>query len=424
MPDHPLPIALAHLRRFLVCHQGLTGEAFHGPSGILAYIAQAGCIQYDPLNVVGRNHELVLQARIHDFRPQDLQALLYETHQLLDLWDKNMAIVSCADWPAFARQRLAARRRYDRPGQPAAAIFAEVREAITRQGPLCSAQIGHDRQVDWSWAPTRLSRAALESLYFCGELVVAAKKGTRRYYDLASRHLPPAVLDAPDPHPGEAAYDDWYVERRIDAIGALWNRPGGAWLGISGFSRSRREAAFDRLQAAGRILPLSVPELIHPVFIRSTSLPLLDSTATQKIRAAAILAPLDNLLWDRALTAAIFGFDYRWEVYKPARERQYGYYVLPVLLDERFIARFEPAPYHAGQALEIRNWWWEAGIEPDHELNRRLQELFKRFCGFLGTDSIRLAPGLRRRTGLDLPRSVHQTPAGRPPHACRHAAGT
>ena len=75
---------------------------------------------------------------------------------------------------------------------------------------------------------------------------------------------------------------------------------------------------------------------------------------------AAIIDPLDKLLWARDLITALFGFQYRWQVYKPVAEREYGYYVLPVLYGDRFIARFEPTSGKKIRALHVlqsQNMW-------------------------------------------------------------------
>ena len=87
-------------RRFILARQGLWPPyELEGKSGVLSYIRRVGCIQFDPLNIVGRNPELVLQARVSDFRPAMLEELLYEDWKLLDGWDKNMSIYCVEDWP-------------------------------------------------------------------------------------------------------------------------------------------------------------------------------------------------------------------------------------------------------------------------------------------------------------------------------------
>jgi hypothetical protein len=104
-----------------------------------------------------------------------------------------------------------------------------------------------------------------------------------------------------------------------------------------------------------------------------------------------ILAPLDNLLWDRKLIAALFGFDYKWEVYTPAADRRYGYYVLPLLYEDRFIGRFEPVANRKSGELVVENWWWEQGVTPNQEMTAALKRCLSAFVRFLKLQA--LVPG-------------------------------
>ncbi len=215
--------------RFLLAYQGLGSSfALEGKPGILNYIHRVGCIQFDPLNIVGHNQELVLQSRIIDFRPEMLYELLYRDRQLIDGWDKNMSIYNIEDWPYFRRNREAAKSDQRNSAPAILVILPEVKRAIEEQGPLSSADLCYEQTVDWPWAPTRLSRAVLESMYFQGELVIHHKTHTRKIYDLADRHISAELLQAPDPNQTEEQYYDWYVRRRIGGIGLLWNKSGDA----------------------------------------------------------------------------------------------------------------------------------------------------------------------------------------------------
>ena len=388
-------------RQFLLTHHGLmSGYTLKGKSGVLEYIRRVGCIQFDPLNIAGNNPELVLQARVKDFKPRMLQELLYEDRKLLDGWDKNMSIYCVQDWPYFQRYRGYAVRRFGGDDRPATQIMPQVRAAIEEQGPLSSIDLDFDHSVDWSWAPTRIARAALESMYSWGELVVHHRVHTRKVYDFANRHLPAELLDAIDPNQGEEAYHDWYIYRRVGAVGLLWNRGSDAWLGMLDMKSPQRQAAFKRLSATGKLLEVEVEGIDAPLYIRYEDSKLLESLlgVQSPRKRAVILAALDNLLWDRRFIRTLFGFDYVWEVYKPVAERRFGYYVLPVLYGDRFIGRFEPGRDKESGALVIKNWWWEAGVSMSKTMGMELARCFKRFLRFLGTDHLFID---RRLAGQD-----------------------
>jgi len=373
-------------RRFLVRYHGLAGDfRYRGKEGVLAYIRRVGCIQFDPLNVVGTNPELVLQSRVEDWHPSMLRELLYGERRLIDYWDKNMAIFPVEDWPCFHRTRARYAGWCERHREVAERVIGEIRE----RGPLSSADLDMNDKVDWPWAPTRLARAALEALYFAGRLVVHGKSGTRKTYDLPERHIPQALLSAPEPFATDEDYMCWHVHRRIGSVGLMWNKPGDAWLGIVGMKSAERGRAFARLREEGRILEVRVEGCPHPLYIRTEDKPLLDELEDGTgfdggTRRASVLAPLDNLLWDRKLIRELFGFDYVWEVYKPENERKYGYYVLPVLCGDRLVARFEPEKTRPGGTFAVRRWWWEEGVDVTPELVETVAAGLRRFAGGLG----------------------------------------
>ena len=182
--------------RFLLLRHGLLGPyRYAGKEGALDFVRSAGCIQYDPIDVCGRNAELVLQARVKGFRKEMLHELLYNERRLFDYWDKCMSIIPAEDWPYFARTRNAWSYNEDAV-RPA---LAHVRETVVSNGPCCSDDIPNGKQkVRWPWGAAPIGRAALETLYFQGELVVFNKQGTRKYYDLADRHLPRELLQKED----------------------------------------------------------------------------------------------------------------------------------------------------------------------------------------------------------------------------------
>jgi uncharacterized protein YcaQ len=391
-------------RRVLLAHQGLCPpHQLQGQAGALDYIRRVGCIQFDPLNIVGQNPDLVLQSRLSDFRPTMLRALLYEDRKLLDGWDKNMSIYAVEDWSYFHRRREAARRSPRKSREAVEALLPRVRQAIEVNGPLSSIDLDLDQTVDWSWAPTRLARAALESMYFWGELVIHHKVHTRKVYDFSRNHLPEALLSAPDPNETEAQYHDWYVLRRIGSVGLLWNRSGDAWLGMGNIKSKERAAALARLLKAGQVREVRVAGMEPSLYMRCQDRPALDQAlaAGDSPPRAAILAPLDNLLWDRRLVRELFGFSYLWEVYKPVAERRYGYYVLPILYGDRFVARFEPGRDKASGALIVKNWWWEPDVAPSNRMKSALLDCFQGFLRYLGTDSLHVNRKAAQQAELD-----------------------
>jgi uncharacterized protein YcaQ len=160
----------------------------------------------------------------------------------------------------------------------------------------------------------------------------------------------------------------------------------------STFKTTHRVAALERLVAQGELLEVSVEGLRWPCYMRSTDRPALEQVLGSQAPApcAAILAPLDNLMWDRRYLREMFDFEYLWEVYKPVAERRWGYYVLPILYGDRFVARFEPGRDKTSDALTIQNWWWERDVQPTDAMRTALRDCFARFLGFLGRETLQI----------------------------------
>ena len=403
---HSMNITQQQACRFLLAHQGLwPTRRFKGKNGILEYIRRVGCIQFDPLNIAGHNQELVLQARIPNFRPDMLKELLYQDRALLDGWDKVMSIYSTEDWPYFARRRevaQASHRKHPR-SKPVLKVLPQVRRIIEQQGPVSSLDLNLKEIVDWSWTPTSVGRAALESMYSWGELIIHHKVHTRKIYDFAHRHIPEELLSAPEPNTTDEQFHDWYVQRRLGSVGLLWNKAGDAWLEMCRIKTKERQAALERLQKQKTVTSIQVEGLDQPLYLRSRDLECLRTVLDSRrcSSQAAIIAPLDNLLWDRKFVEALFHFRYRWEVYKPAKEREYGYYVLPILYGDRFVARFEPGKDKKHKRLIVKNWWWEPKVKPSERMRHSLRRCFERFLTFLDLEELAIDNDLAKRADLE-----------------------
>jgi uncharacterized protein len=382
-------------RQFLLLRHGLLGRhRFAGPQGALAFVRQAGCIQYDPVDVCGRNAELTLQSRVKGFTRQTLYDLLYVGRSLVDYPDKNLSIFPTEDWPYFERYRRIARESGLRFPE-LAALEARTKAYIAEHGPVGSGDLPLKGGVYWHsaihWSggwekDTNAARAALEQLYSTGELVVYRKEGSRKFYDLAARHIPAELLAAPDPLPDEADHRKWRVLRRIGAVGLMWKRPSDAWLNIQGLKTSERDQAFDGLLAEERIRGLKVEGFKDAFYHRSGDDELIQTVLRggECSPRCELLAPLDCLLWDRRLIRALFGFDYTWEIYTPAPKRKYGYYVLPLLYGENFAGRVEAAADGKTGTLTVKNVWYEHGVTRTKKLEKAVEGCLTRFAAFNG----------------------------------------
>jgi uncharacterized protein YcaQ len=421
MPKSDLPVPMemlepAHARRFLLAHQRLLPpRRLEGADGVVDLFRHLGCIQFDPIDIVGRNPDLVLQSRVADYRPAVLEGLMYGERRLYVGWDKMAAIVQSEDWPSFARHRARMVEQHGKPETAEMKLAPFVLDEIRKRGPLSSRDIEHDATVDWWWGrKKRLVGASLEILSAMGILLVHHRARSIRYFDLVERILPPETLNAPDAHPADEDYEDWHVVRRIGSLGLApadgapeyW----GAIMGVKG--TAARAAVLSRLAERGDVVPVAVDGVPKRVFfLRASDLSTLEaagesSTASVAVAAATFIAPLDNVTWDRELLRQVFNFDYCWEIYKPKEKRAYGYYVLPVLYDDRFIARVEPIVDKKARVLTIAGWWWEKGVRPNAAMRDALRTCAAEFAAYLGADRVRVsntvAEDKKLRSALDI----------------------
>lgn len=396
-------------RSFVLCWQGLLGpRRFRGPQGALDFVRQAGCAQYDPVDVCGKNAELVLFSRVASFKKETLDKLLYKKRDLADHWDKNMAVIPAGDLPYMARARRAFRGwNYGEESSRAVHEAADAVRALVRQkGVLCSADITMEalcRKVDWPWAPAKLGRAVLEYLYFSGELGVHHRSGAVRHYAPAEALFDSGLISLPDPHPDDGDYFAWHTLRRVSAAGLLWNKPSDAFLSIPGYSANAREKAFEKLVADGRLLPCRVEGFAQPLYTPAAARPVLEQVLAGGRMAPRLefIAPLDSLLWDRKLVKALFGFEYKWEIYTPVEKRRYGAYVLPVLYGAGFVGRTELRVDRAAGVLQCAEFWPEADKKLPRGFEGRMWEQLERFARFSGCGRLQISDGFAQALPME-----------------------
>ena len=400
LPSPTVTLSKVQARRFLLAHHALwPPRQIQDKAGILDFFRRVGCIQFDPIDIVGRNPDLVLHARVAGCDRGLLNELLYSDRLLWDGWDKVASIYLTTDWPTFARRRAVMRRHHaeakrSKPGFEAA---PDVLRMVRQRGPTCSLDLKdleEDDTISWSWGHrARLGSAALDILYDTGELGIHHRVANRRVFDLTERLLPAELLGAPDPNETDEDYQNWHILRRVGGYGLAYAGVGHLWQGILGADGTVRHATLTRLVEQGDVVAVDIVGVPKRVFfMRTADLLTLDAVQDQAPPQpqAAFIAPLDNLIWNRTLIGLIFDFDYTWEVYTPAAKRKYAHYVLPVLYGDRFVARFEPAFDKKTREFTIANWWWEEGVRPDDAMCAALADCLSEFARYLDANQVRL----------------------------------
>lgn len=365
---------------------------------MLAVVERLGSLQFDPLAYPGaRNHELVLHARIKDQDRAHLDALLYATQggrKLVELYNKSLNILPAHELPYFRAAWDRASKRHDRgilktSAKTAQQIVARVR----KEGPLATAAFkNHAATIAWHWAPTREGRAVLEALFETGVLGLARREGNKRVFDLVERLFPEALL-ARRVTPEEAMRHR--LLSRFRGVGLMGAVASPELVGSVG-PVSARKKIVAALTEEKILLPVQVEGMRHPRYLLAEEAPLLTLTARAPRPPASevtFLAPLDPLMWDRAMVRAVFGFDYTWEVYTPEARRVHGYYVLPILFGDRMVGRIEPRLDRKVGTLQIVGIGFEAGFDPLHEpgFPAALARALEAYTAFVGAARVRWA---------------------------------
>ena len=389
MSHQPRPVPAAVARRFLVLRhllappRALPAE----PTSVIRVVDRLGSLQFDPLEVAGRNHDLTLLARVDGYRRSWTEDLLYGDRVLYETYNKMFSLVPTAELPWY-RITWDLRHEEHRGGafDDHGPLVEELLERVRAGGPLSSTDVEPRAAIDWYWRPTNQVRALLEALAEAGILGISRREGNRRIYDLTERLFPAELL---------ARRPDQREQRRHKLLSRY---RGNGLLGATGEytlwagtgPTAERGALRSELVDMGAITPVVVEGLRGPRFVVTGELPLLDA-AEAEIAAergetpgrpggcapgAAFLAPLDPLAWDRDLLLRLWGFDYRWEVYVPAAKRRWGYYVLPLLYGDRFVGRIEPRIDRAANTLRVLGVWWEEGFDPLGDANPGFVDAF------------------------------------------------
>jgi uncharacterized protein len=360
-------------------------------SDLPGIVERLGTIQYDPLNPVGRNPDLVLQARVPGYRVDDWQKAAYQDHLLYDGWDKQACLIPVSDWPHRAILREIYRPYHDREILQADPEMAnKILAAIDQQGPLSSLEF-EDRlriaNAD-SWSGTTRTKRVLRAMWVCGILLTHHRRNGRHYYDRPERVIPEVHLTSPLLEEKDA-YHRWIIARRFQATGLLRANAEACIWSACGES-SIRKRAIAELVAEGTLTPVSVEGKTWTYYLPSSALPLLQAPPLPA--RLLLLGPLDSFLWDRKGVEHIFDFDYTWEVYKPAHLRKWGYYVLPVFYKGRFIARMDSRLEQ--KTWVINQWWWEKDVQVDDELLHDLKNTVARFMYYLRAEHIAVSEQL------------------------------
>jgi uncharacterized protein YcaQ len=382
-------LSLAALRRHVVAWQAFTGRHRRaGDDEVAACVGRLSCVQLDAIATVERSHLLVLGARLGAVAPGAVSRLL-ASGRLFEYWAHEACLLAVEDWPLW-RRRMRERRTHHWWGPVIASnpelakrILGEIRE----RGPLGSRHFeGDPGRGMWRRKP---AKQMLDALWTAGALVVCGRQGFQRLYDLPERVIPAPLLEAPVPSEKETLRR--LVLRAVQGRGALTAAGIVDHYRLKG-GTARLAPHLKALCRDGLLRHCTVDDGGPPVYLPAEA----EIGAGALPNSGVLLSPFENMLWDRAFTRRLFGFDHRIEIYKRAHERAYGYYVLPFLLGERLVGRADLKSDREAGEIRVKAFHLEAGVRRSGRIDASFQSALARLARALGLASA------KRERGEDL----------------------
>ena len=369
----------AKLRRIALHQQGLLrNESFgRGKGAVLRAIEQIGYVQIDTISVVERAHHHVLGSRVANYRPAILEQLVRE-RKLFEYW------FHAASWLPMEHYRFSLPRMHQLNGErhwfkdSDSKLMHEILARIASDGPLRARDFEDTRQSNSGWWDWKPAKQALEQLFMQGELMVSARKGFQKVYDLPERVLP-GWVDTRMPTLDEFAAHLIDTSLRahgfVTLVAVTYLRKGQAL----------REAVKRQLQTL-----IEEGLLTQQALGKSCNVYLdperLETQAPRSIAQVRILSPFDNLLIQRQRCREVFAFDYQIECYVPEPLRQFGYFCLPLLYRDRLVGRIDCKAHRAQARLEIKSVHIEKPVGEDFP--ELMAAALKSFASFNGCEQI------------------------------------
>ncbi len=379
-------LSAAQARRVALAAQGFGAPhpSSAGTRQLNLALQRLGVLQIDSVNVFERSHYLPLFARLGPYDKALLDRLtLAKRSPYVEYWAHQAAFVPLADWPLWGWRRRHYREvrhqhvTWAREHQPMIdVVVSELRE----RGPLTAGMIEaaisggrENKRADpwWGWSEVK---TALEVLFDRGDVVASHRKNFERYYDLPERTIPAALLEREVPE-DDAVRELVRTSARALGVGTLRD--------IADYFRMLQapvKVALDELVDEGAVHRVQVEGWgSAPAYLDA------GARMPRRIETAALLSPFDPVVWERDRTLRMFGFHYRIEIYTPPPKRRFGYYTLPLLIDEALVGRIDLKTDRQAGVLRVQSAWREGDAVVDLD---RVAELLRSIADWQGMGGI------------------------------------
>lgn len=381
--NDPLPLTKSQARRIWLRAQRLDAPApfGEGPTAVAAAVAHLGYVQIDTINVIERCHHHILYSRIPGYRRADLKQAQSVDRSVFEYWTHALSYVPSADFRYF----VPLMREHKREGHR---WYASVKSADTRKvmrllkaGPLTIRDIEDDvpREKEHLWHSRKPSKFALELAFYTGALTVSERNGMLKTYELVTRHF---GWDKPPKPASTSEVATYMLDRSLRSQGAVSL---DSICHLDAPSKAAVRRVIETRVRKKELLPVAIEgagkqeHWLRPEVLEAT-----DEGAAPLVH---ILSPFDPLIIQRKRTELIFGYGHKFEAYVPKAKRIFGYFALPVLVDDEIVAALDLKTDRQNRKLLMQKWNWvgpgkKAKGEARKALKRRIEEELDRFEKF------------------------------------------
>lgn len=386
-------------RRYILGRQGLwPGRRWRGLAGTAAAMRDMEYLQLDPLQIIARSHDIKLHSRVLDYRPGLWEEVTYQQRRFFD-WGGWLAVRPMDElphWRVVMRRERDNEARIRQTAHEHAEAIAEMRAVLRERGTVSNRDFEMaKRKRTHSYRGRKDSAVALYYLWRTGEVMTHNRENFERVYALTEAVAPPHLIRESD----EDEANRFLVKKEISFSGlARISRKSDSFMRGLPFGEVGR--ILDAMLADGELIEVKVEGWKAPHYALASDAGILDDLSAGRVpqqwapleadtsEEALFLAPLDPVS-ARGRAKVLFGFDYVWEVYKPAHQRKFGYYTLPVLWGDRPVARFDSRLDRASSTFIILGLWLEdKALGRDEAFAEALARAFARFVVFLGADKL------------------------------------
>ncbi|SIT59641.1 conserved hypothetical protein [Mesorhizobium prunaredense] len=381
-------ISLAMARRIALAAQGFadprpgsTPDRRH----LARVLARTGLLQIDSVSAVVRAHYMPLYSRLGPYPLALLDnAAVTRQRKVFEYWAHEASFLPVETYPLMRWRMERAERGEEmynglaKWGRERAAYIEDIYREVVERGPIAASALEGQKGSGgwWGWSD---AKHAFEWLFWAGRITTASRRGFERLYDLPQRVLPPAILALPVPAPEDAHRELLRISARAHGVATA-----GDLRDYFRLSPADIKGRIEELVDAGDLLPVRVEGWDKTAYLHK------DARFPRKIKARALLAPFDPVVFERARTERLFDFRYRIEIYTPAEKRQYGYYVLPFLLGDRIVARIDLKADRPAGVLRVHAAYAEPSAPP--QTAAELFEELQLMQGWLGLERIEVTP--------------------------------